>query len=98
MTLDGKSIARCAKPKNFENVTSFVLHHLSPVKDTGYGQSSYVRLVKHMYQFPTFNKIQGCTITFILIPRLELTTATLSPKGSKILNDKLDIDDHDEEF
>ena len=51
MTLDGKSIARCAKPKNFENVTSFVLHHLSPVKDTGYGQSSYVRLVKHMYQF-----------------------------------------------
>ena len=47
---------------------------------------------------PTFNKIQGCTITFILIPRLELTTATLSPKGSKILKDKLDIDDHDEEF
>lgn len=49
MMLDGKSIARCVKPKNFENVTSFVLHHLSPVNDTGYGQSSYVRLVKHMH-------------------------------------------------
>ena len=50
MTLDGKSIARCMKPKNFRNFTSCTLHHFFYACETGYGQPSYVRLVNDIGQ------------------------------------------------
>ena len=45
MTLDGKSIARCLKPENFGNVVNCTLHHFSDACESGYGQSSYIRLL-----------------------------------------------------
>ena len=44
MTLDGKSIARCLKQKNFGNVVNCTIHHFSGACESGYGQSSYIRL------------------------------------------------------
>ena len=45
MTLDGKSIARSLKPENFGNVVNCTLHHFSDACESGYGQSSYIRLL-----------------------------------------------------
>ena len=45
MTLNGKSIARCLMPGNFGNVVSCTLHHYSDACESGYGQSSYIRLL-----------------------------------------------------
>ena len=45
MTLDGKSIARSLKPENFGNVVNCTLHHFSDAFESGYGQSSYIRLL-----------------------------------------------------
>ena len=75
MTLDGKSIARCMKPKNFGIVTSCTQHHFSDTCVTGYGQSSYVRLVNEMGQVHCtllVGKSRVAPLKFISIPRLEL--------------------------
>ena len=45
MILDVKSIARCLKPENFANVVNCTLHHFSDAFESGYGQSSYIRLL-----------------------------------------------------
>ena len=45
MTLDGKSIARCLKLNSFGNVVSCTLDHFSDACESGYGQSSYIRLL-----------------------------------------------------
>ena len=50
MTLDGKSIARCVKPENFGNVVNCTLHHFSDACESGYGQSSYIRLLNQSGQ------------------------------------------------
>ena len=45
MILDVKSIVRCLKPENFGNVVNCTLHHFSDALESGYGQSSYIRLL-----------------------------------------------------
>ena len=50
MALDGKSIARCLKPENFGSVVSCTLHHFSDACESGYGQSSYIRLLNQSGQ------------------------------------------------
>ena len=99
MILDVKSIARCMKPKNFGSVTSCKQLHLSDACVTGYGQSSYVRLINDMGQVHCsllVRKSRVAPLKFISIHRLELTGATV--KVSKMLKDELDIHVHDEVF
>ena len=100
MTLDGKSIARCLKPENFGNVASCTLHHFSDACESGYGQSSYIRLLNHGQVHCTLliGKSRVAPLKFVSIPRLELTAATLSVKISKMLKNELDIHVDDEIF
>ena len=99
MTLDGKSIARCLKPENFGNVVSSTLCHFSDACESGYGQSSYIRLLNQSDQVHCtllIGKSRAANLKFVLIPRLELTAATLSVKISKMLKNELDVHVDDE--
>ena len=101
MTLDGKSIARCLKPENFGNVVSCTLHHFSDACESGYGQSSYIRLLNQRGQVHCtllIGKSRVAPLKFVSIPRLELTATTLSVKISKMLKNELDIHVDDEIF
>ena len=101
MTLDGKSIARCLKPKNFGNVVSCSLHHFSDACGSGYGQSRYIRLLNQRGQVHCIlliGKSRVAPLKFVSIARYELTAATLSVKISKMLKNELDIHVDDEIF
>ena len=101
MTLDVKSIARCLKPDNFGNVVYCTLHHFSDACESGYGQSSYIRLLNQSVQVHCTLLIAKSRVTslkFVSIPRLELTATTLSVKISKMLKNELDIHVDDEIF
>ena len=98
MTLDGKSIARCLKPKNFGNVVSCSLHHFSDACGSGYGQSRYIRLLNQRGQVHCIlliGKSRVAPLKFVSIARYELTAATLSVK---MLKNELDIHVDDEIF
>ena len=78
------------KPVDFGEVTSISLHHFSDASELGYGQCSYIRIVSKE------GKIHCCLLIgkakvvpkkFVSIPRLELTTATLSVKLISESND-----------
>ena len=80
MTLDGKSIARRLKPENFGNVVSCTLHHFSDACESGYGQSSYTRLLNQGGQVHCtllIGKARVAPLKFVSIPRLELTASTV---------------------
>ena len=99
--LDGKSIARCLKPENFGNVVSCTLHHFSDACESGYDQSSYIRLHNQSGQVHCtllIGKSRVAPLKFISIARVELTAATLSVKISKMLKNELDIHVDDEIF
>ena len=101
MTLDGKSIARCLKPENFGNVVNCTLHHFSDACESGYDQYSYIRLLNQKVQVHCtllIGKSRVTPLTFVSMPRLELTGATLSVKISKMLNNELYIHVDDEIF
>ena len=101
MILDGKSIARCLKPENFGNVVSCTLHHFSDACESGYGRSSYIRLLNQRGQVHCTlltGKSRVAPLKFASIPRLELTAATLYVKISKKLKNELDIHVDDEIF
>ena len=101
MTLDGKSIVRCLKPENFGNVVNCTLHHFSDACESGYGQSSYIRLLDQNSQAHwtlLIGKSRVGPLKFVSIPKLELTAATLSVKISKMLKNELGIPIDDEIF
>ena len=92
--MDVKSIARCLKRENFGNVVNCTLYHFSDACESGYGHSSYVRLLNQSVQVHCTLLIAKSRVTslkFVSIPRLELTAATLSVKISKMLKNELDI-------
>ena len=101
MNLNGKSIARYLKPENFGTVVNCTLHHFSDACESGYGQSSYIRLLNQSGQVHCtllIGKSRVAPLKFVSIPRLELTAATLSVKISKMLKNELDIHIDDEIF
>lgn len=73
----------------------------SDVCETGYGESSYVRLVNDIGEVHCTllgRKSRVVPLKLISLSRLELTAATLSVKVYKMLKDELDIYVHDEIF
>ena len=100
-TLHDVSIARAIKPKDFGTVTSCTLHHFSDACETGYGQSSYIRLVKkkgNVHCSLLIGKSRVAPLKYISIPRLELIAATLSIKVSKMIREELDMEIEDDVF
>ena len=94
MTLDIKTIARCLKPVDFGNVVYCTLHHFSDAGESGYGQSSYIRLLNKSGQIHCTLLIGKSRVTpfkTVSIRKLELTATTLPVKISKMLKNELDI-------
>ena len=80
ITLEGKSLPRSMKQKNFGSITDCLLNHFSECQ-SGYGQCSYIRFVNHKAQIHCcllIGKSRVTPLKFISIPRPELTAAALS--------------------
>ena len=87
MTLQDMNITRCIKPKIFDEVIHCSLHYFSDAYETGYGMSAYIRLVNAegvVHCSLLVGKSRVAPLKSLSIPRLELTTATLSVKVSRI--------------
>ena len=97
--LENVKVNRCYKPGNFGKVMKAEVHLFSDASEEGYGQCSYLRLID---EFGTIDcslligKSRVSPIKYVLIPRLELTAATLSIKMSKLIKKELDIKDYEE--
>ena len=99
--LEKLKIPRCFKLKNFGPVKTVELHHFSDASFTGYGQSSYLRLVDEQGQVHcslVLGKARVTPLRQVSIPRLELTAAVLSVKMSSLLRHELKYDNIAEYF
>ena len=93
-SLEGMKISRCLKPKGFGNVKDCSIHHFADACETGYGTTSYLRLVNEdnqIYCSLIIGKSRVTPSKFVSMPRLELTAATLSIKISILLKRELDL-------
>ena len=84
----------CYKPRGFEKIINYSLHHFSDAIELGYGQATYLRMVNDFEEVHCsliFGKSRVAPVKYVSIPRLELTAATLSVKISKMLREELDI-------
>ena len=77
------------------------INYFSNASQKGYDQCSYVKLID---KFGTIHysclvgKSRVSPIKYVSIPRLELTSATLSIKKSKLIKKKLNIEYYEEKF
>ena len=96
------SISRCCKPTDFGQIVEYTLHHFLDVSETGYGQSSYLRMVNEIEDVHCcliFGKSRVAPVKYVSIPRLKVTATTLSVvKVSDMLRRELDIPVASEEF
>jgi len=86
-------IPRCLKPPGFGKPTIIELHHFADASSTGYGQCSYIRVVKddEVYCTLLMSKAKVTPVKVVTIPRLELTAAVLSVRTSAFLKEELDL-------
>ena len=86
-------IDRCFKPKDFGKVSDISLHHFSDACDTGYGQVSYIRLEningKVNCSF-LMDKSRVTPVKPVIVPRIELTAATVSVKVATLMTKELE--------
>jgi len=88
------SFKRCIKPQGFDNIVSTQIHHFSDSSESAYGCASYVRYKNSDGQLHCsllFGKSRLVPLKQITIPRLELATAALSVRSSKMLKKELEI-------
>ena len=98
--LQSFAIPRCYKPINFGRVVRAEIHHFSDACFKGYGQCSYLRLVKEngkiCYSF-VLGKAQVTPLKAVTISWLELTAVVPSAGVRKKLKRELDIEITDED-
>ena len=88
------TVNRCSKPSGFGDASSCELHHLSDTSQVGYGAVTYLRLVNESSQIHcTFvmSKARVVPLKKITIPRLELSTATVSVRLDKMITRELKL-------
>ena len=95
MSLQGFSIPRCFKPKDFGEVKHVELHHFAdPSQEHGYGTASYLRLVNSQGQIHCCFVMGKSRVkplkTAVTVPKLELTAATLPTKVNKVIMRELE--------
>ena len=101
LTLENVTVPRCYKPKDFGKNITYSLHHFSDASESGYGQTSYLRMENEngdIHCSLIFGKSRMAPVKYVSIPRLEFTAATLSVKISKMLKEELDIHTTSESF
>ena len=94
LQLEGISIDRCYKPKDFGDIKNVQLHHFSDASSVGYGQCTYMRLTNQddkVHCTLVMGKSRVAPIKTVTVPRLELTAALLSVKVSSFLQNELDL-------
>ena len=94
VVMENISIPRCYKPTDFGQIVEYTLHQFSDASDTGYGQTSYLRMInenRDVHCCFIFGKSRVAPVKYVSIPKLELTVATLSVKVSDMLRKELDI-------
>ncbi len=99
--LEDLRIPRCYKPQGFGLLKSVELHHFSDASTTGYGQSTYIRLVNtrdEVHCSLVLAKARVTPLRQISVPRLELTAATLSVKIAEVIKNELQFDNIEEHF
>ena len=100
--MENINIPRCYKRTDFSQiVVEYTLRHFSDASETGYGQVSYLMMIIEngdVHCCLIFGKSRVALVKYVSIPRLELTTATLSVKISDMLRRELDIPVASEEF
>ena len=100
-SLNNVQISRCLIPNEFcEEGTEIELHHFSDASSYGYGQCSYIRLVKgdSVHCALLIGKARVAPVAVVTIPRLELTAAMLSVKMSEFLKRELNLEVRREYF
>ena len=101
MTLENVTVPRCYKPKDFGTNITYSLHHFSDASESGYWQANYLKMENEngdIHCCLIFGKSRVAPVKYVSIPRLELTTATLSVKISMMLKEELDIHITSESF
>ena len=76
-------IHRCYKPRGFEKIINYSLHHISDASECGYGQATYLKMVNDLEEVHCrliFGKSRVAPVDYVSIRRLDLTAATLSVK------------------
>ena len=90
--LEKLKVPQCYKPKQFGKIVDCSLHHFLDASETGYRQASYLRLVDnngYINYTLLMGKVSPAPLKYGLMPRMELTAATLSVKISKLLTKEL---------
>ena len=93
--LEGISLKRCVKPKEFGDVISSQIHVFSDACKTGYGVAAYLRLCDKngkIYCTLMMGKSRVAPLKTTTIPRLELTAATVSVHIGQLLKKEHDLD------
>ena len=91
--LERLTISHCVKPTKFGEVKSREIHIFSDASTVGYGSVAYQRLCDnegHIHCSFLLGKAPLATIKAVMIPRLELTAATVSVRLGKTLKKELD--------
>lgn len=93
--IDNFQIYRSFKPKDFDKVKSYQLHHFCDSSENAMAAVSYIKLVNH-------NGAMHCALLFarskltptkqVSMPRLELIAATLAIKNDLLLRKELDCE------
>ncbi len=86
-------IPRCFRPPDMEEVNSYELHHFSDGSTSGYGQCSYLRLIRKdkVHCSLVAGKSRVAPTKLVTIPRLELTAAYVSALMSHTLKEELKL-------
>ena len=99
--MENVTIPRCYKPKDFGKNITYSLHPFFDAIKSGYGQGSYLKMENEKGDINCcliFGKSRVAPVKYVSIPRLELTTATLSVNISMMLKEELDIHITSESF
>ena len=99
--LEEVTIQRCFKPSKFGDVIKTQLHSFSDACEYGYGVGSYLRQVDcdgQIHVSPVVGKSRVAPLKSITIPRLELTSGTLSAKVGCMVKEELQMPNVEEFF
>ena len=92
--LERLAIPRCLKPETFGTLSSIQLHYFADASEIGYWAVSYLRLVDvsgSIHCILLMGKSRVALLKLLIIPRLELSAATVAVKLHKLILYELEL-------